>query len=117
MRPVPALAGSGLALGACLSALGLAAAGRWAGGAALAGAALAGLAQGAAVLLLRPAMGAPTAVFVRRWLSGMAVRGASAVALVVAMAVFRDRLPAPWMAAGYFGVLLPLLFVETRFLR
>lgn len=117
MRPIPALAGSGLVLAAGLAALGLAMAGVRAGGAALAGAVLAGLAQGAAVLLLRPAMGAPTDVFVRRWLSGMAVRGASAVALVLAIAVLRDRVPVPWMAAGYFGVLLPLLFVETRFLR
>ena len=39
------------------------------------------------------------------------------VALAALLVMFRDRLPVLWMAAGYLGVLLPLLFVETRFLR
>jgi hypothetical protein len=86
-------------------------------GAALGGAALAAVAQGVAVALLRPAMGAPTAAFVRRWVGGMAVRGAATVLLAVVLVLVRDRSPVLWMAAGYFGVLLPLLFVETRFLR
>jgi len=47
----------------------------------------------------------------------MAVRGVSTLALAALLVMFRDRLPVLWMAAGYLGVLLPLLFVETRFLR
>ena len=117
MKSTSALAGSGVALALGIAALALAAGGRGAAAAALSGAALAGLAQVVAVVLLRPAMGAPAPVFMQRWLSGMAVRGASALVLAALVVVLRDRLPVLWMAAGYLGVLLPLLFVETRFLR
>ena len=117
MKPPVALVGSGFALSLGIVALALAAGGRGAAAAALSGAALAGLAQVVAVVLLRPAMGAPTPVFMQRWLSGMAVRGVSTLALAALLVMFRDRLPVLWMAAGYLGVLLPLLFVETRFLR
>lgn len=85
--------------------------------AALGGALLAGVAQGVAVRLLRPVMAAPTADFMRRWVAGMAVRGAATLALVAVMVVVRDRQMVLWLAAGFFAVLLPLLFVETRFLR
>ena len=78
---------------------------------------LALLAQLAAVGLLRPAMGAATPRFVRRWAAGMAVRGASVLVLAGLIVTLRGTLPGIWMAAGYLGVLLPLLFLETRFLR
>ena len=81
------------------------------------GSCLATAAQGTAVALLRPAMGAPAPAFMQRWAAGMAVRGASALVLVGLVVVARAALPALWMAIGYLGVLLPLLFVETRFLR
>jgi hypothetical protein len=68
------------------------------------------IAQTAAVLLLRPAMRAPNDVFMARWLGGMGIRllGVGIVLIVSA------TLPA---LLGYLGVLLPLLFLETRFLR
>ena len=117
MKAPLALAWSGTALALALTGLALVVGGGGAGAATLAGAVLAGLAQVVAVLVLRPAMGAPTPVFMQRWVSGMAVRGASALVLALLLVVFRDRLPVLWMAVGYLGVLLPLLFVETRFLR
>ena len=109
------LAGAGLAAAVVVPAL------LWGGGeaavAALVGAAIALAAQAGAVLLLRPAMRARTSVFMSRWALGMAVRGASFLALAVLLFALKDRLPVIWMAAGYIVVLVPLLFVETRFLR
>jgi len=117
VRPAGLMAGVGAGLVVVLAGVGAALGGPAAAVAALGGAALAAVAQGVAVALLRPAMGAPTAAFVRRWMAGMAVRGAATVLLAVVLVIVRDRSPVLWMAAGYFGVLLPLLFVETRFLR
>lgn len=86
-------------------------------GAALVGGALAASAQVAAVALLRPGMTAATPVFVRRWASGIAVRGASALLLVAVVFGTRALWPPLWMVLGYFGVLLTLLYAETRFLE
>ena len=68
------------------------------------------LAQLWAVALLRPKMRAPNPEFMARWLGGMGIRflGVGVVLIVSA------TLPA---LLGYLGVLLPLLFLETRFLR
>jgi hypothetical protein len=55
-------------------------------------------------------MGAPTPEFMGRWLGGIAIRFVAALVLVI----WSASLPA---ALGYLGVLLPLLFLETRFLR
>lgn len=84
--------------------------------AALIGASLATGAQIVAVLLLRPAMQAKQVVFQQRWVLGMAVRFASFVVLAAVMILTRSVLPPAWMAAGYLGTLLTLLFAETRFL-
>ena len=74
-------------------------------------------AQLGAVALLRPAMRAPQPVFMARWLGGMGVR-ALAVGLVVAIAATHRAELAPLPTSlGFLGVLLPLLFLETRFLR
>jgi hypothetical protein len=73
----------------------------------------AGIALGAqlwAVALLRPAMRAPNPQFMARWLGGMGIR---LLALAVTL-IWSPTLPA---ALGFLGVLLPLLFLETRFLR
>jgi len=52
-----------------------------------------------------------------RWLGGMGVR-ALAVGLVVAIAATHRAELAPLPTSlGFLGVLLPLLFLETRFLR
>lgn len=109
MRPYLALAAIGAVLVAAAGALG--------GRGAAAGGVVALVAQLWAVALLRPAMRAPHPRFMGRWLGGMAVR-ALALALVLAVAVARrDQLPLPATALGFLGVLLPLLFVETRFLK
>lgn len=74
------------------------------------GGSIAVLAQLCAVALLRPKMRAPNPEFMARWLGGMGIRllGVGVVLIVSA------TLPA---LLGYLGVLLPLLFLETRFLR
>ena len=72
-----------------------------------------GVALGAqlwAVALLRPKMRAPNPDFMARWLGGMGIRLLGVgIVLIVSRTV-----PA---LLGYVGVLLPLLFLETRFLR
>jgi hypothetical protein len=68
------------------------------------------IAQLWAVALLRPKMRAPNPEFMARWLGGMGIRLLGiGIVLIVSRTV-----PA---LLGYVGVLLPLLFLETRFLR
>src|SRR2546430_879360 len=70
-----------------------------------------------AVALLRPAMRAPQPVFMARWLGGMGLR-ALALGVVLTVAATRGDVLSPLPASlGFLGVLLPLLFLETRFLR
>ena len=74
-------------------------------------------AQLGAVALLRPAMRAAQPVFMARWLGGMGLR-ALALGLVLAIAATHRAELAPLPTSlGFLGVLLPLLFLETRFLR
>ena len=63
-----------------------------------------------AVALLRPKMRAPNPEFMARWLGGMGIR---LLGLGVVL-IFSRAVPA---LLAYVGVLLPLLFLETRFLR
>jgi hypothetical protein len=102
-----------VALGAGLVAIAATLGGRSAG----IGGGVAVIAQVWAVALLRPKMGAPTPEFMGRWLGGMAIRFLGA-ALVLTVAI-TDRVSLPPLPAvlGYLGVLLPLLFLETRFLK
>jgi hypothetical protein len=74
-------------------------------------------AQTGAVALLRPVMAAPTNVFLARWLAGMAVRAACVALLLVVAVTHRASLEPLAASLGCLGVLLPLLFLETRFLR
>ncbi len=111
------LIAAGVALAALLAAVAGAVRGVDGLTASACGSAVALAAQVAAVGLLRPVMGGRTPAFMRRWVGGMAVRGCSALVLVGLVLVLRGSLPAVWMVAGYLGVLLPLLFVETRYLR
>jgi len=62
------------------------------------------------VALLRPKMRAPNPEFMARWLGGMGIR---LLGVGIVLIVSRT-LPA---LLSYVGVLLPLLFLETRFLR
>jgi hypothetical protein len=102
-----------VALGALLVAIAAALGGR----AAAIGGTAALVAQLWAVALLRPKMGAPTPEFMGRWLGGMAIRLLALAALMVWSATHRAALPPLAAAGGFLGVLLPLLFLETRFLR
>lgn len=87
------------------------------GRAAAIGGATALAAQVGAVALLRPGMRAPQPVFMARWLGGMGLR-ALGLGLVLAFAATHRAALAPLPASlGFLGVLLPLLFLETRFLK
>jgi len=68
------------------------------------------IAQLWAVALLRPKMRAPNPEFMARWLGGMGIR-----LLGVGIVLIASRTVPALLA--YVGVLLPLLFLETRFLR
>ena len=68
------------------------------------------MAQLWAVALLRPKMRAPNPEFMARWLGGMGIR---LVGVGIVLIVSRT-VPA---LLGYVGVLLPLLFLETRYVR
>jgi hypothetical protein len=81
------------------------------------GAGIAVAAQFAAVALLRPAMDAPQQVFMARWYAGMGVRALVLGVLLAVSATHRTTLPLLETTLGYIGVLLPLLFLETRFLK
>ncbi len=85
--------------------------------AALVGSFIATSAQLTAVALLRPGMKAQTPEFVRRWATGIAIRGASALILVGLVLVTKTVLPPLWLVVGFLGVMLTLLYAETRFLE
>lgn len=108
------LVASGLELTA--AAVGLALGGFSGMVAALIGASIASAAQVAAIAMLRPAMKSSQGQFQQRWVLGMAARFGSFVVLAVLMIVLKNTLPPLWMAAGYLGTLLVLLFAETQFL-
>jgi len=74
------------------------------------GGGIAVIAQLWAVALLRPKMRAPNPEFMARWLAGIGIRF-----LGVGIVLIASR-SVPALLA-YVGVLLPLLFLETRFLR
>lgn len=109
MRPYLLLAGWGVVLVAGAAALG----GRAAG----IGGVAAVAAQLAAVALLRPAMRAPQREFMARWLGGMGLRVLALGSLLAFAATHREALHPGPAALGFLGVLLPLLILETRFLR
>src|SRR2546427_12578509 len=75
------------------------------------------IAQLWAVALLRPKMRAPNPQFMARWLGGIGIRFLAAGALLAWAATHRASLPPLPAVLGYLGVLLPLLFLETRVLR
>ncbi len=102
MRSIALLAVIGVGLVVAALALG--------GRPAAIGGGVAVVAQLWAVALLRPKMRAPNPEFMARWLGGMGIR---LLGLGIVLIVSRT-VPA---LLSYVGVLLPLLFLETRFLR
>ena len=109
MRPYLLLAVLGGALAAVATALG--------GKAAGIGGVVALVAQTAAVALLRPVMTAPQDRFLARWLGGMAIRALAVGSLIAYAGLHRTTLDPLAASLGCLGVLLPLLFLETKFLR
>jgi len=102
MKNLAILAGLGIGLVVAAMLLG--------GKPAAIGGGVAVIAQLWAVALLRPKMRAPNPEFMARWLGGMGIR---LLGLGIVLIVSRT-VPA---LLSYVGVLLPLLFLETRFLR
>lgn len=70
-----------------------------------------------AVRVLRPALGAPFRMLARRWAIGMGLRLMGVVLLAAAIALDPARFQPVPSALAYLGVLIPLLFTETRFLK
>ena len=87
------------------------------GSPAMIGGSVAVLAQLWAVTLLRPKMRAPNPEFMARWLGGMGIRFLALGVLLVWSVTHQASIPPLPAGLGYVGVLLPLLFLETRFLR
>jgi len=75
------------------------------------------IAQLWAVVLLRPKMRAPNPAFMARWLGGIGIRFLALGALVIWVLTHPASFPPLPAVFGFLGVLLPLLFLETRFLR
>jgi hypothetical protein len=75
------------------------------------------VAQMGAVALLRPGMDAPQRPFLARWLGGLAIRVLTLGGLIAMAATHPVELPLLETTLGFLGVLLPLLFVETTFLK
>ncbi len=73
--------------------------------------------QVVAVGLAKPVVTAPYAVFLTRWAAGMGLRIGGVVLFAVAVLVDAERFPPLPAAFGYLGVLIPLLFMETKFLK
>ena len=109
MKPYLLLSGLGAVLVATAALIG--------GQAAAVGGLVALVAQTGAVALLRPAMDGPQGPFLARWIGGMAIRALALAALLAYAATHRTRLDPLAASLGCLGVLLPLLFVETRFLK
>src|SRR5262245_10911917 len=109
VKPLILLLGFGLALAVIAAGIG--------GKPAALGGGVAVIAQLWAVALLRPKMRAPNPEFMARWLGGIGIRFLALGALVVWIITHRAAFPALPAVLGYFGVLLPLLSLETRFLR
>ncbi|MFI5206426.1 MAG: hypothetical protein ACHQX4_00275 [Gemmatimonadales bacterium] len=116
MKPLTRLVLTAASLEVCCGAFGYVAGGVYAMAAAFVGASIGAAAQILAVVLLSPAMRAGTAQFQQRWVLGMAVRFASFLLFAALLVLTKQTLPPLWMAAGYLGTLLVLLFAETRFL-
>lgn len=69
------------------------------------------------VRLMRAVLSQPFSELMKRRAVGMGLRLAGIVCFVLAVALRRDIFPPLPAAFGYLGVLIPLLFLEPRFLR
>jgi hypothetical protein len=94
--------------------------GVWGSSAVLPGVAFGALATGiqaAAVAAVRPVWDAPFDKFVGRWGLGIVLRLAGVAAFLLAVLLDRQLFPPLPTALGYLGVIIPLLFMEIRFVK
>jgi hypothetical protein len=92
----------------------------WGSQAAIAAAVFGGLAtliQLGAIALVRPVRGAPFQRFLARWGAGMGLRLLGVLGIALAAGLDPRHFPPLAAAAGFLGVLLPLLFLEVRVIR
>jgi hypothetical protein len=67
--------------------------------------------------LVQPVVHGAFKLLIRRWAMGMGLRVAGIAAFAAAVWVRRDVFPPLPTAFAYLGVVIPLLFMETRFLK
>lgn len=65
-------------------------------------------------MALRPALAGPLPVLMKRWAVGMGLRLAGVVLIPVAVLLNGELFPPLPVALGYLGVVIPLLFLETK---
>ncbi|MSR07159.1 MAG: hypothetical protein EXR93_08860 [Gemmatimonadetes bacterium] len=70
--------------------------------------------QVVAVWSLKKGLNAPYAELMKRWAVGLGLRMGGVVLFVVAVLVDRALFPPLPAAFGYLGVVVPLLFAETK---
>ena len=73
--------------------------------------------QVGAVAAVKPVWEAPLNQFMKRWGLGMALRVGGVGAFLVAVLIDRELFPPAPTAFAYLGVVIPLLFTETRFVK
>lgn len=70
-----------------------------------------------ALALVKPALDGPWSTLLKRWGMGMGLRVLGVVLIAVAVVADRTLFPPLPTAFGYLGVIVPLLFMETRYLK
>lgn len=78
---------------------------------------LATLIQVLALVLMQPVREAPFQRFLARWGAGMGLRLLGVLGIALAAGLDPRHFPPLPTAAGFLGVLLPLLFFEVRLVR
>ena len=107
----------GLVLGGVISALAYRIWGEQAAIAAAAFGLLATAIQLGAIQLVRSVRGAPIGRFLARWGAGMGLRLLGVLGIALAAGLDPRHFPPLATAAGFLGVLLPLLLLEVRVIR
>lgn len=114
---MPRILGVGLLLTALVTALMALA---WGSAALVPGVTFGALATGIQLFaagLIRPVRDQPFGKLMARWGMGMGLRLLGVMLFAAAVLANRDLFPPLPTALGYLGVLLPLLFMETRLVR
>ncbi len=107
----------GMVLSAALAALSYKLWGRQGAIAAAGFGLLATLIQIGAIRLVQSVQGAPISRFLARWGAGMGLRLLGVLGIALAAGLDPKHFPPLAAAAGFLGVLLPLLLLEVRVIR